>query len=65
MEGSPFTSTISILDDDKPLLVLEENTGQAVALESVWSMRDPFALGKSFKFKFGPAYANHAFRYRD
>ncbi|HEX7332149.1 MAG TPA: PQQ-dependent sugar dehydrogenase [Pyrinomonadaceae bacterium] len=45
VEGSPVTSTISILDDDKPLLALEENTGRAVALESVWSMRDPFALG--------------------
>ena len=50
MEGSPFTSTISILDDDKPLLVLEENTGRAVALDSVWSLRDPFSLGNPFNF---------------
>ena len=47
VEGSPFTSAISILDDDKPLLALEENSGRAVALESVWSMRDPFALENS------------------
>jgi hypothetical protein len=44
VEGSPFTSAISILDDDKPLIVTEENTARAVALESVWMMRDPFSL---------------------
>ena len=44
-EGSPFTSTITILDDDKPLLLLEENTSRAAALDSFLLMRDPFALG--------------------
>ena len=44
MEGSPLISTISILDDDKPLIVLEENTGRAAVLDSVWFLRDPFSL---------------------
>jgi hypothetical protein len=44
-EGSPFTSTITILDDDKPLLLLEENTSRAAVLDSVLLMRDPFPLG--------------------
>ena len=44
-EGSPFTSTITILDDDKPLLLLEENTTRAAALDSFLLMRDPFPLG--------------------
>ena len=45
MEGSPFTSTITVLDDDKPLLLLEENTSRAAALDSFLLMRDPFHLG--------------------
>ena len=44
-EGSPFTSTISIVDNDKPLILLDETSGRAAALESVWMMRDPFSLG--------------------
>lgn len=44
MEGSPFTSTITILDDDKPLIVTEESTGRAVALDSVTLMGEPFPL---------------------
>ena len=44
MEGSPFTSTITILDDDKPLIVTEETTGRAVALDSVTLMGEPFPL---------------------
>ena len=43
-EGSPFTSTISIVDNDKPLILLDETSGRAAALESVWMMRDPFPL---------------------
>ena len=50
MEGSPFTSTITILDDDKPLLLLEENTSRAVALDSTWLVRDPFRLGNIHNF---------------
>jgi len=44
-EGSPFTSTISILDNDKPLILSEETSGRAAALESLWMMREPFPLG--------------------
>ena len=44
-EGSPFTSTITILDDDKPMLLLEENTSRAAALDSFLLIRDPFRLG--------------------
>jgi len=43
-EGSPFTSTITILDDDKPLIVTEESTGRAVALDSVTMLGEPFPL---------------------
>ena len=46
-EGSPFASTISILDNDKPLILSEETSGRAAALESVWMMREPFPLGNS------------------
>lgn len=45
VEGSPFTTTISILDDDKPLIVTEQNTPRAAAVDSVWLLRDPFSLG--------------------
>jgi aldose sugar dehydrogenase len=44
MEGSPFTSTITILDDDKPLIVTEESTGRAVAFDSVTMLGEPFPL---------------------
>ncbi|HEU4934272.1 MAG TPA: PQQ-dependent sugar dehydrogenase [Pyrinomonadaceae bacterium] len=44
MEGSPFTSTITILDDDKPLIVTEESTGRAVAFDSVTHLGEPFPL---------------------
>jgi len=43
-EGSPFTSTITILDDDKPLIVTEESTGRAVAFDSVTMLGEPFPL---------------------
>jgi len=42
--GSPFNSTITILDDDKPLIATEENTGRAAALDSVTFVREPFSL---------------------
>ncbi|HET7288624.1 MAG TPA: CHRD domain-containing protein, partial [Pyrinomonadaceae bacterium] len=44
LEGSPFTSTISILDNDKPLILTEETSGRAVALDSVLMLREPFPL---------------------
>ncbi|HKU76949.1 MAG TPA: PQQ-dependent sugar dehydrogenase [Pyrinomonadaceae bacterium] len=44
MEGSPFTSTITILDDDKPLVIIEESTGRAVAFDSVTHLGEPFHL---------------------
>ena len=44
VEGSPFITTISILDDDKPLIVTEQNTPRAAAVDSVWLLRDPFSL---------------------
>jgi hypothetical protein len=43
-EGSPFTSTITIVDNDKPLILMDETSGRAAALESAWLMRDPFSL---------------------
>jgi hypothetical protein len=49
-EGSPFTSTISILDDDKPLIALDETTSRAVALDSVLLKRDPFPLANIHNF---------------
>jgi hypothetical protein len=50
MEGSPFTSTITILDDDKPLILTEENSSRAAAVDSVWLLRDPLSLGNGFNF---------------
>src|SRR5215208_4800123 len=50
VEGSPFTSTISILDDDRPLIVMEENTSRAAVLDSVLLLRDPFPLGNIHNF---------------
>jgi len=44
LEGSPFTSTISILDNDKPLILTDETSGRAAALDSVLMLRDPFPL---------------------
>ncbi len=50
MAGSPFTSTITILDDDKPLIVTEESTGRAVALDSVTMLGEPFPLTNIHNF---------------
>lgn len=46
--GSPFAGSITILDDDKPLLAVEENSFRAVALDSVTMLRDPFPLEDVF-----------------
>jgi len=48
--GAPFTSAITILDDDKPLIALEETSGRAVALDSVLLLREPFRLGNVNNF---------------
>jgi uncharacterized repeat protein (TIGR01451 family) len=50
VEGSPFRSTITILDDDKPNILTDENTSRAIALDSVWMLRDPFPLGNVQNF---------------
>lgn len=50
LEGSPFISSITIVDDDKPLLVLEENTTRAAVLESPWFLRDPFSIESLHNF---------------
>jgi hypothetical protein len=50
VEGSPFTSTILILDDDKPLILTDELTARAVALDSVTMRREPFSLVNIFNF---------------
>jgi aldose sugar dehydrogenase len=50
VEGSPFTSTITILDDDKPLILTDEITARAVALDSVTMLREPFSLVNIFNF---------------
>ena len=44
IEGSPFTSTILILDDDKPLILTDELTARAAALDSVTLVHEPFSL---------------------
>jgi len=50
LEGSPFTSTITILDDDKPLILTDELTARAVALDSVTMLHEPFSLRNIFNF---------------
>jgi hypothetical protein len=44
MQGSPFTTTISILDDDRPQLFADDTSGRAIALSSVSMLREPFHL---------------------
>jgi len=50
LEGPPFTSTITILDDDKPLILTDEITARAAALDSVTMFREPFSLRNIFNF---------------
>jgi aldose sugar dehydrogenase len=51
MEGSPFTTTITILDDDKPLLLTQEDSpSRVVALDSVTMVREPFPLTNLHNF---------------
>ncbi len=49
-QGSPFTATIIVLDNDKPLIFTEENTSRAIALDSVLMLHDPFPLGNLRNF---------------
>jgi hypothetical protein len=44
VEGSPFVSTIVVLDDDRPLILAEELTFRAIALDSVTMVSEPFSL---------------------
>jgi uncharacterized repeat protein (TIGR01451 family) len=50
VEGSPFTSTILILDNDKPLILTDEITLRAAVLDSVTMVREPFPLQNIFNF---------------
>jgi hypothetical protein len=50
VEGSPFTTTIVVLDDDKPSIMTEELTFRAIALDSVTLVREPFSLRNIFNF---------------
>jgi len=45
VQGTPFTTTISILDDDRPMLFTNDTTGRALALSSVSMLGEPFSLG--------------------
>ena len=42
--GSPSTATVTLANDDLPVLLTEESTEQAIALTSVATTRDPFSL---------------------
>jgi len=50
VQGSPFTAAIIVLDNDKPLILTEENTLRAIALNSVTMLRDPFPLDDLHNF---------------
>jgi len=42
--GSPFTTTITVLDDDRPALFADDTEGRAIALSSVTMLSEPFHL---------------------
>jgi uncharacterized repeat protein (TIGR01451 family) len=48
MQGSPFTATVNVLDDDRPLVLTEDNTNRAIALSSVSMLREPFHLSDPY-----------------
>jgi uncharacterized repeat protein (TIGR01451 family) len=43
-QGSPFTTTIKVLDDDRPVLFTDDTTGRAISLSSISMLREPFSL---------------------
>jgi hypothetical protein len=46
--GTRTTATLTITNDDPPVLLLEENSDRAIALDSVTQTRDPFTLLNEF-----------------
>jgi CSLREA domain-containing protein len=46
--GQQITATLTIVNDDAPVLLTEENTERAVALDLVNQTRDPFSLTNPF-----------------
>ena len=48
--GTRTTATLSIVNDDPPMLLLEENSDFAIALDSISLKRDPFTLLNELKF---------------
>jgi len=46
--GTRTTATLTITNDDPPVLLLEENSDRAIALDSVTQTRDPFTLLNDF-----------------
>lgn len=48
--GSPGAATLTLLNDDAPVLLTEENTEHAIALYSVFPTRDPFSLTAPLNF---------------
>lgn len=46
--GTQPTATLTISNDDAPLLLTEENSDQAIALDLVTNTRDPFSLINAF-----------------
>ena len=48
--GTQSTATLTISNDDAPVLLTEELTNQAVALDLVTQTRDPFSLMNLFNF---------------
>jgi len=47
--GTRTTATLSIVNDDPPVLLLEENSDFAIALDSITLKRDPFTLLNELK----------------
>lgn len=47
--GARTTATLTITNDDPPLLLLEENSDFAIALDSITLKRDPFTLLNELK----------------
>ena len=48
--GGARTAVLTIADSGPPVLLTEENTDHAIALDLVHQMRDPFSLSNQFNF---------------